>query len=105
MSTEEPTTTLAVTGATGALGGRVARILASSDVPQRLLARSPERLPSLDRTEVVEFRGYDDRASVARALRGVQTLFMVSASEAEDRLSQHRTLIDVAAVSGVGHSA
>ncbi len=103
MSTEKPTTTLAVTGATGELGGRVARILASSDVPQRLLARSPERLPTLDRTEVVEFRGYDDRASVARALRGVQTLFMVSASEAEDRLSQHRALIDVAAVSGVGH--
>jgi NAD(P)H dehydrogenase (quinone) len=103
VSTEEPTISLAVTGATGELGGRVARILSSSGVPQRLLARSPGRLPSLEQTEVVEFRGYDDRPSVARALRGVTTLFMVSGSEAADRLSQHLALIDVAAVSGVSH--
>jgi NAD(P)H dehydrogenase (quinone) len=103
VSTEEATTTLAVTGATGELGRRVARILASSDVPQRLLARSPERLPTLDRAEVAEFRGFDDRVSAARALRGIQTLFMVSGSESADRLDQHRTLIDVAVVSGVRH--
>ncbi len=102
MSTE-PTSTLAVTGATGELGGRVARILASSGVPQLLVARSPDRLPSLDGAEAVAFHGYGDRASVAKALRGVETLFMVSASEAADRLDQHRALVDEAAAAGVRH--
>jgi NAD(P)H dehydrogenase (quinone) len=99
----EPNTTLAVTGATGELGGRVAADLASSGVPQRLLARSPDRLPMLDGAEAVAFHGYGDRDSVAKALRGVDTLFMVSAAEAVDRLDQHRAMVDVAAVAGVSH--
>jgi NAD(P)H dehydrogenase (quinone) len=103
VSTEEPTATLAVTGATGGLGGRVARILASSDVSQRLLARSPHRLPTLDRAHAVEFQGYGDRGSSASALRGVETLFMVSGSESADRLDQHRAFVDAAAASGVKH--
>jgi len=36
---------LAVTGSTGALGGLVAHDLADRGVPQRLIARSPERAP------------------------------------------------------------
>ena len=68
-----------------------------------LLARSPDRLPSLDGAEAVAFHGYGDRASVAKALRGVETLFMVSASEAADRLDQHRAFVDAAAAAGVRH--
>ncbi len=103
MSTEKPSATLAVTGATGKLGGRVARILASSDVPQRLLARSPDRLPELDDAVPVQFQGYGDRASVTAALRGAKTLFLVSAEEAADRLDQHRAMVDAAVEAGVGH--
>ena len=43
MSADLPT--LAVTGSTGELGGRVARLLADSDVAQRLLARDVARAP------------------------------------------------------------
>ncbi|NEE12994.1 NmrA family NAD(P)-binding protein, partial [Streptomyces sp. SID7499] len=38
---------IAVTGATGAVGGRVARRLARTGVPVRLLGRDPARLPDL----------------------------------------------------------
>ena len=40
--------TLATTGATGALGGAVARLLADAGRRQRLLVRDPARAPRLD---------------------------------------------------------
>jgi uncharacterized protein YbjT (DUF2867 family) len=46
---------------------------------------------------------YGDRDRAMAALAGVQTLFMVSASESADRLDQHRTFVDAAAQAGVRH--
>ena len=93
---------LAVTGATGALGGLVARDLANRGVPQRLVVRSPERAPALVGAHAVA-AAYRDQAAAERALDGVQTLFMVSASESADRLHEHRTFVDAAADAGVQH--
>jgi NAD(P)H dehydrogenase (quinone) len=93
---------LAVTGVTGALGGLVARDLASRGVPQRLVVRSPERAPALVGAHAVA-AAYRDQAAAERALDGVQTLFMVSASESADRLHEHRTFVDAAADAGVQH--
>ena len=101
MSTDLPT--LAITGSTGALGGRVARRLAASDVSQRLLARDPARVPRLDGGAPVEFTGYDDPDSATRALEGVTTLFMVSAAESANRLEEHKAFVDAAAAAGVRH--
>ncbi|SDS75827.1 SDR family oxidoreductase [Microlunatus soli] len=92
--------TLAVTGSTGALGGRVARNLAASGIGQRLLARTPGRAPELPGAIAVPF-SYADRAAATAALVGVQTLFMVSAAEAADRLDQHRAFVDAAVEAGV----
>ena len=92
--------TLAVTGSTGALGGLVARGLADRGVPQRLLARSPERVPRLAAGVPVR-ADYGDRDAAVRALMGVRTLLMVSGSESADRLEQHRTFVDAAVVAGV----
>jgi NAD(P)H dehydrogenase (quinone) len=94
---------IGVTGSTGALGGLVARSLAGSDfrLDLRLLVRDPERSPDIDcDVRVCEYA--DEEAAVA-ALRGVDTLFMVSASEAEDRREQHRTFIRAAGQAGVRH--
>ena len=94
---------IAVTGSTGAVGGLVARSLAGSDfrLDLRLLVRDPERAPDIDcDVRVCEYA--DEEAAVA-ALRGVDVLFMVSASEARDRREQHRTFIRAAARAGVRH--
>ena len=101
MSTDLPT--LAVTGSTGALGGRVARRLAASDVAQRLLVRDLGRVPKVDGGRPVAFTGYADRPSATRALEGVTTLFMVSASESANRLDEHKAFVDAAAEAGVRH--
>ncbi len=79
---------LAVTGATGALGGAVARTLAERGVAQRLLVRSPERAPRLPGASVYR-AAFGDREDCLAALDGVETLLMVSASESADRLQQH----------------
>lgn len=91
---------LGVTGSTGVLGGFVARQLAAEGVPQRLLARTPARAPDLPDTPVLPF-DYADQAGCEAALSGVQTLFLVSASESADRMTQHRTVVDAAAAAGV----
>jgi NAD(P)H dehydrogenase (quinone) len=94
---------LAVTGSTGAVGGRVARALAERGVEQRLVVRSAERAPRLDRAEVVEAAGgYADPEAFGAALAGVETLFLVSAEEAPDRVALHRGAVEAAVAAGVG---
>lgn len=95
-------TPIGVTGATGRLGGRVARALAADGVPQRLLVRSPERAPQLPGAEVAR-APYDDSAETLAALAGVEVLLLVSAGESADRLHEHQAVIDAAAAAGVGH--
>ena len=94
--------TLGVTGATGQLGGRVARLLAAAGLEQRLLVRSPGRAPQIAGAEVVQ-ASYADHDACRRALDGVDVLLMVSAAEAADRLDQHRAFVDAAADAGVRH--
>lgn len=93
---------LAVTGSTGNLGGLVARQLADAGLAQRLLVRDAGRAPELEGAVPVVL-SYADAVLARSALEGVQTLFMVSAAEAEDRLQQHFTFIDAAAEAGVQH--
>lgn len=94
--------TVAVTGATGVLGGLVARTLAGRGIAQRLLVRNPQKAPQLAGSTVHPF-SYEDRAAARRALAGVETLFMVSAAESAERLNQHRSFVDAAAEAGVRH--
>ena len=93
---------IGVTGATGGLGGRVARRLADHGVPQRLLVRDAARAPDLERAEVATFGGYDDAEGFRRALEGVDTLFLVSAAEDRDRVALHRRMVDAVVSAGVG---
>jgi uncharacterized protein YbjT (DUF2867 family) len=92
---------IGVTGATGGLGGRVARHLAERGVEQRLIVRDAARAPELPSAEVAEAAGYDDGDSMRRAFDGVATLFLVSAGEHPDRVSLHRAAVDAAAAAGV----
>jgi uncharacterized protein YbjT (DUF2867 family) len=93
---------LAITGSTGAVGGRVVRALAADMRNDfRLVVRDPSRAPDLDTD--IRVCDYADHAAGVQALRGVDTLFMVSAAEAVDRRDQHRSFIRAAADAGVGH--
>lgn len=95
-------TPIAVTGATGRLGSRVARRLADAGVAQRLLVRDPSRAPRLPSATVAP-AAYDQPDAVRRALHGVRTVLMVSAAETPDRVEQHQTFVDAALAAGVDH--
>ena len=93
---------IGVTGATGQLGARVARRLAAAGVAQRLVVRDPDRAPQLPGADVVR-AAFGDGDAVRKALAGLDTVLMVSASETVDRVDQHRAFVDAAAAAGVGH--
>ena len=93
------TTPVGVTGATGRLGGRVARRLADAGVAQRLLVRDPSRAPAHPLSTAARAPFGDAGA----ALTGLQTVLMVSASESADRVAQHTSFVDAAVAAGVQH--
>lgn len=99
---QHDTAPLAITGATGAVGGMVAAELAHDGIRLRLVVRTPDKAPKLPGSSVWESTYSDTAASIA-ALTGVNTLFMVSASESVDRVDQHRAFIDSAVAAGVSH--
>ncbi|MEE1841821.1 MULTISPECIES: NAD(P)H-binding protein [unclassified Streptomyces] len=92
---------VAVTGAGGAVGGRVARRLARAGVPVRLLGRDPSRLPELPGAVAAPPAPYGDGEAMRRALAGAHTLFLVSAHESPDRVREHTTAVDAAVAVGV----
>jgi len=91
---------IAITGATGNLGGRVARELAARGVKQRLVVRDPTRAPQLPGAEVAT-ASYEDPEAMAKALDGTGTLLLVSGHEDPDRISLHRKAIQGARLAGV----
>jgi NAD(P)H dehydrogenase (quinone) len=92
---------IGVTGATGGVGSRLARRLADRGERQRLIVRDASGVESLPGADVVEFGGYDDAEGARKAFSGVSTLFFCSAKEGQDRLSQHRAVVDAAAAAAV----
>jgi NAD(P)H dehydrogenase (quinone) len=94
-------TTLAITGATGHIGGTAARLL-GADV-DRLIVRDASRAPSIEGSPEIRTATYADAAAMCAALEGVDVLLLVSGAEAPDRLEQHRTAVRAAAEAGVRH--
>lgn len=94
---------IAVTGSTGALGGRVARRLAERGHDLRLIVRDAARAPEISGAEVAIAAGYHDRAAMVQALRGTRTLFLVSGRESATRVDEHRSAVEAAVEAGVRH--
>ena len=89
--------TILVTGATGHIGGRVAEILVERGAAVRRFARDPAKAPKLGEAPVV--RGdFADPASLAAAMDGIDTVFLVSAvGPPLKRARLHGNVIDAAA--------
>ena len=92
---------IAVTGATGAVGRRLTARLAEAGARQRRVVRDPARAPRLPGTELRRASGYAAGTEMRAALEGAGTLFLMPASEAPDRVDQHKTAVDAAVAAGV----
>lgn len=97
--------TLAVTGATGHVGGLVAGHLDAAGRAHRVLVRDPAgaRVPRLASVTGVGRIDYADHDLSLAALRGVDVLLMVSAHESPTRAADHARFVDAAADAGVRH--
>lgn len=91
---------IGVTGSTGQLGSRIARLLAADGVAQRLIVRDPGRAPSLAGASVAQ-AAYGEHSALLNALDGVSTLLLLSATESADRVSLHKATVDAAVAAGV----
>ncbi|MBZ9990474.1 NmrA/HSCARG family protein [Mesorhizobium sp. BH1-1-5] len=98
-----------VTGATGQQGGAVARVLLSKGHRVKALTRSPDgkaaRQLAADGAEIVA-GDLSDAASIVKAARGVDTMFLMGNSyEAglEEETRQGIIAADAAKAAGVGH--
>jgi NAD(P)H dehydrogenase (quinone) len=100
---------IAVTGATGGLGARVAARLAAArhagatDLHQRLVVRDLARVPAIAGIEAQQMgpRGYRDQAALTEALGGCETLFLVSGRESERRVVEHAHAVGAAVDAGI----
>ena len=101
MTTNEK---IAVTGATGQLGRLVIADLLKVTPSTHLigLVRNVAAARDLaDRGIELRAADYNDPASLALALRGVDKVLLISSSEIGQRVPQHRNVIDAATAAGV----
>ena len=108
---------IAVTGATGEIGSKIAERLAKREIAQRLLVRNPERAPKLPGAEIGIIGSYSDTHAMRKALKTIKTLFLVSARDKMgiiihsfennvpvpdyDRMREHKSVIKAAVEAGV----
>ncbi|GGH48438.1 NAD(P)H-binding protein [Frigidibacter albus] len=95
-------TTIAITGASGQLGRLAIAHLKTLTDPAGIvaLARDPAKVADLG----VAARAFDytQPETMGAALAGVQTLVLISSNDFNDRVGQHRNVIEAATAAGVG---
>lgn len=90
--------TIAITGSTGHLGRLAIAALKARGVHPVALARDPAKAADLG----VEVRAFDYAQPDLAALKGVDTLVLISSSSLEDRVGDHQRVIAAAKAAGVG---
>jgi NAD(P)H dehydrogenase (quinone) len=94
--------TTLITGATGNLGRLIIESLIERGAdPQSIVAGARDVAKGADLGVPVVHLDYTDAASIEAALRGVDSVVLVSGSEVGQRVAQHRAVIDAAKAAGV----
>lgn len=97
-----------VTGATGHLGSQVIEHL-QKHIPASSIAaliRDENKAQEL-KTQGVQLRvaDYHDTTALGKAMEGVDKVLLISSSDFNDRLQQHKNVVDAAKNAGVKHIA
>ncbi|MHA7177727.1 SDR family oxidoreductase [Arthrobacter sp. Sr24] len=96
---------IAVTGATGHLGGHVIESLISRGVSATdivAIVRNQDKAAELAAKGIkLGVASYEDEAALTAALEGVERLVLVSGSEVGQRVAQHANIINAAKAAGV----
>jgi len=95
-----------VTGATGPLGKAVVESLLQKTNPANIhiLVRDTAKAADLIAKGVTAHEGnYDDRASLVKAFKGIDKLYLVSGNDLHHRIQQHFNVVDAAVEAGIKH--
>lgn len=93
-----------VTGANGHLGSQTINFLLDNNPDTKIagLVRGREKGAELEAKDLeIRIGDYNDYSSVEEALDGIDTLLLISASSLEDRVEQHKNVIDAAQENGI----
>ena len=93
---------IGITGVTGNIGSYVADLVDKKGIASVHLARSPERAKVYASAEIRRM-SYTNTPKVVEALKGIDTLLMVSARENPERVKEHKEFLDAAKLAGVQH--
>jgi NAD(P)H dehydrogenase (quinone) len=93
--------TIGITGATGHLGRLVVQRLKTHVPASDLVALVRTPAKAADLGIAVREADYDRPDTLVRALKGIDTLMFISASEIGKRLAQHHNIIEAAKKAGV----
>jgi NAD(P)H dehydrogenase (quinone) len=95
-----------VTGATGQLGGIVVENLLKTTPASEIavLVRDENKAADL-KAKGVEIRvgSYHDKDSLTMALQGIEKVLFISSNDFNDRIGQHKNVVDAAKNAGVKH--
>ena len=91
-------TTIAITGATGQLGRLAIAALKSRDPKANIIALVRNTAADVG----APTRAFDYKNLDASALKGVDVLVLISSSDFDDRIGQHKNVINAAKSAGVG---
>ncbi|MCK3658248.1 NAD(P)-dependent oxidoreductase [Pasteurellaceae bacterium Pebbles2] len=91
--------TIAITGATGQFGAIALTLLQAKQANVVALARNPAKLSGVQARAF----DYDKTDGQIEALKGINTLILVSSSEVGQRVVQHQNVINAAKQAGVQH--
>ena len=93
---------IGMTGVTGKLGSYVADLIDQKGIASIHLARRPERAKVYASAKIRKMV-YANTPEVVEALKGIDTLLMVSARENPERVKEHKDFLDAAKLAGVQH--
>ena len=93
---------IGITGVTGNIGSYVADLVDKKGIASVHLARSPKRAKVYASAEIRKIV-YANTPEVVEALKGIDTLLMVSARENPERVKEHKDFLDAAKLAGVQH--
>jgi NAD(P)H dehydrogenase (quinone) len=97
-----------VTGATGQLGTATIRFLLKKVSPVQVaaLVRNEQKAASLAALGVsVRVGSYDDTASLDRAMQGIDKVLLIAGTDEDNRVRQHKNVVDAARKAGVSFIA
>ncbi|MHA3979284.1 NAD(P)H-binding protein [Halovulum sp. GXIMD14794] len=94
--------TIAITAVSGQLGAAIARAVVATGTGRPVIGLARTRSHVADLGIEVRPGDYSDRAQLEASLAGVDALLLVSGNRApEDRIAEHRTVIEAAKTAGV----